>query len=175
MLPTPLFIAEPWGNQYMWLHRVKCTFHLANSFVRLLSHLKVLILNFQTKKSWKKISKNWWRNSNFTSTLCTFLFYFLILKWGLSGINKIIKNNFQKKNQFFLQIYPTIDPFRDFGAKKKFKLIFLKNEFAIRITYLTLFTHTWIWHRNHKSSSIEEHKIVSFGSAIDAGAHLGSL
>ena len=38
-----------------------------------------------------------------------------------------MKNNFQKKNQTFLQICPTIDPFLDFGAKKNFKLIFLKK------------------------------------------------
>jgi len=71
----------------MWLHRVKCRFYSAKSIFSLFMHLKVLILNFQTKKSLVKNSKNWWRNSNFTSTLCTFLFYFLILKWGLSGIN----------------------------------------------------------------------------------------
>ena len=40
---------------------------------------------------------------------------------------------------------------------------------ALLVAWLT------IWHRNRKSSSIEGHKIVSFGCAIDAGAHLGSL
>ena len=87
---------------YMWLHRVKCRFHSANLFLSLLLYLNVLIMNFQTKKSLVKNSKNWWRNSNFTSTLCTFLFYFLILKWGLSEVNQKFKNNFQKKNQLFL-------------------------------------------------------------------------
>ena len=56
-----------------------------------------------------------------------FFILFFILKWGLSGLNKKFKNIFQKKNQFFLQIYLTIDPFRDFGAKINFKLIFLKK------------------------------------------------
>ena len=127
----------------MWLHRVKYQIYSANLFSMILMYLNVLILNFQTKKSLVKNSKNWWRNSNFTSTLCTFLFYFLILKWGLSGINKIIKNNFQKKNQFFLQICPTIDPFRDFGAKKNFKSIFLKKMIYSKTWYLTLFSHNW--------------------------------
>ena len=56
-----------------------------------------------------------------------FFILFFDLKWGLSEVNQKFKNIFQKKNQFFLQICPTIDPFRDFGAKKKFKSIFLKK------------------------------------------------
>ena len=128
-----LCFLPPRGALELWLHRVKSRFHSANSFLSLLLYLNVLILNFQTKKSLVKNSKNWWRNSNFTSTLCTFLFYFLILKWGLSGINKIIKNNFQKKNQFFLQICHIIDPFRDFGAKKKSNWFFSEKWFTRKL------------------------------------------